>query len=309
MKIPPLNDFKSTFFDPVWLEVAASILHRHQIPYASLNRAEYGENMVFFVDARLILKIYTPVKNGFRRERSALKFANGKTTLPIPSIVAEGEIEGYYYLINTQLIGDQITRAEWLAMERGDQVALLTELATGLRKLHTRDAAKFSFDWREFLQIQVLSIADKHFGDGANPEWSESIPAYLKENLPLVPRKTAEAFLHGDVHLGNLRLTQRNGRPTIGGLFDFADCIKGFHEYEFVAIGVLMIQGQGELQREFFRAYGYSDDEMDETLRKRMMTLTLLYEYGSLKKYAERLRPDAVDYSLAELERSIWNFV
>ena len=70
-----------------------------------------------------------------------------------------------------------------------------------------------------------------------------------------------------------------------------------------------MIQGQGELQCEFFRAYGYPDHSIDEVLRTRLMLMTILYETSGLKRYAARLRPEAADYSLDELERAIWNFI
>jgi hypothetical protein len=69
-----------------------------------------------------------------------------------------------------------------------------------------------------------------------------------------------------------------------------------------------MIQGQGNLQREFFRAFGYSDSEINEEMRKRLMLLTMFYEWSDLRRYAIRLHPDAVEYSLLELERAIWNF-
>jgi hypothetical protein len=95
----------------------------------------------------------------------------------------------------------------------------------------------------------------------------------------------------------------------ISGLFDFADSLTGLHEYEFVAIGVLMIQGQGVLQREFFRAYGYLDSEINIELRRRMMLLTILYEHSSLRRYAERLGTGSEKLTLEELERAIWNFV
>ena len=111
------------------------------------------------------------------------------------------------------------------------------------------------------------------------------------------------------MHFGNLRLIEEKGSWRISGLFDFADSLRGFYEYDFVAVGVLMIQGQGELQREFFRAYGYRESEMDENLRRRLMLLTILYECADLRKYALRLKPEAVDFTLDELERSIWNFV
>jgi hypothetical protein len=70
-----------------------------------------------------------------------------------------------------------------------------------------------------------------------------------------------------------------------------------------------MIHGERELQREFFRACGYHDHEMDEEMRRRLMMLTMLYETSDLRRYAMRLRPEAVEYTLDELEREIWSFV
>jgi hypothetical protein len=39
------------------------------------------------------------------------------------------------------------------------------------------------------------------------------------------------------------------------------------------------------------------------------MLLTILYECSDLRKYALRLRPEAVNFTLEELERAIWNFI
>jgi hygromycin-B 7''-O-kinase len=309
MEIPLINEFKSTFYDPVWAEIARVILKRHDVLFRHIRRAEHGENIVFLIDNELVLKIYTPQKNGYKREKRALEFVEGKPFLHAPGIVADGEIEGFYYLITTQLGGESITRKEWLTLNKKAQFGLVTQLAYGLKELHSYDPRDIDFDWLEFLRIQVDSALDKQKGDGGNPEWIESIPPYFEKYLHLIPDKTADAFQHGDVHFGNIRVLAKDGYLKICGLFDFADSIKGFHEYEFIAVGVLMIQGQGELQREFFRAYGYKEHEIDETLRHRMMLLTMLYEYSSLRRYAERLRPEAVNYTLDELERAIWSFI
>jgi hygromycin-B 7''-O-kinase len=309
MQIPALNDFKRTFYDPVWIAVAHIILKRHQIDYTTIERAEHGENIVLLVDDQLVLKIYTPLKNGFHRERAGLQFADSRISIPIPKIIEEGEIEGFYYLIMTQFGGQTLSRRDWLALEKREQIVILIQLATSLKELHSYNSNAFDFDWREFLRIQVESAIDKQRAAGGNPEWIKSMPAYFEKYLTLIPGKTADSFQHGDVHFGNLRFEVENGSRQICGLFDFADSIKGFHEYEFVAVGVLMIQGQGELQREFFRAYGYKDGEIDITLRHRMMMLTMLYEYSSLKRYAERLGVDPMEHTLEELERAIWSFV
>ena len=308
MKIPPLNDFDRSFNDPIWLAVADLILRGYGIEFKNLSRAERGENIVVLVDDEFILKIYTPKKNGFNRERAALEFASGKTSLRISQIVAEGEIEGFQYLISERLSGRQMLRPEWLTLDRGAQIGLLTQLAYGLKELHSHDADNIDFNWGEFVKIQLASVLERQRAAGGNPEWLESLPKYLETNLSLLPERPPTVFMHGDVHFGNLQVTEDRSRPVITGLYDFADSLKGFHEYEFVAVGVLMVQGQGDLQREFFRAYGYKDSEINSDLRRRMMLLTILYEHSSLKRYAERLGPGSEKLTLEELERAIWNF-
>lgn len=308
LTLPAHNDFKARFADPIWIAAADEILRRHQLKFRELQRAEQGENVVVRVDDRLLVKIYTPLKNGFKREKAGLEFADGLSSIPIPQIVEEGEIEGYHYLVMTQLAGYEMNRADWLKLDSKTQIGFLTELAVGLKELHSVDPADFDFDWPEFLRIQIDSAVFKQQGDGGNPEWLKSMPAYLDEYAPFIPAKTADAFQHGDVHFGNLkvRLDGESLRPV--GLFDLADSIKGFHEYEFVAIGVLIMQGQRELQKEFFRAYGYSDSDIDESLYHRLWTLTMLYEYSSLRRYAERLGVNPLDYTLVQLGRAIWAF-
>jgi len=115
-------------------------------------------------------------------------------------------------------------------------------------------------------------------------------------------------MLHGDVHPMNVLLKERGGRWEASALFDFGDSFCGFREYEFVAPGVLMVQGRRELQREMLRAYGYGEAELDLNLRARLMLLTILYECSDLRKYALRLAPHAVNFTLRELEAAIWTF-
>jgi hygromycin-B 7''-O-kinase len=307
MKLPNFSDFQKRFNDPLWLEIAAEICSEHNIRFSSLSRAEHGENIVVFIDDVFILKIYRPDRRGYERERTALKFVHGKISLPVPEIVAEGEIYAFNYLITDRMRGTSMLRKEWLKIEKPAQIDLLTQLAIGMKELHQLDVVAVDFNWNNFVANQIDTVMERQRQEGGNPEWLESLPKYLETNLPLLPQPRHNSFMHGDVHFGNLRVSD-DRRPVITGLFDFADSLKGFHEYEFVAIGVLMIQGQRDLQWEFFRAYGYRDDQIDVELRRRMMLLTILYEHSSLRRYAERLSPDAHNFSLAELEKEIWAF-
>ena len=242
-----------------------------------------------------------------------LEFLSGKTSLKVPQIAAAGniaqnDIRGYDYLVMTQLGGEEIGWKEWQKADGREQAALAAKMGAALKELHSHNAGEIAFDWNAFLRHQITTVLERQRAAGANPEWLESLPRYLEEKLHLLPEAPSPVFLHGDVHFGNLRMKKERGEWVVTGLFDFADSLTGFHEYEFVAPGVLVMQGLGEAQREFFRAYGYKDNEIDETLRRRLMLLTILYECSDLRKYALRLRPEAVDYDLDRLEKAIWPF-
>ncbi len=306
MKLPATEDFKANFKSEIWLQAAENICQKHNIPFNHLERDRQGESVVFLVDKRFVIKIYIPTKNLLEREKNALELA--VTSLKTPEVVAFGEIEGYKYLVTTQLEGELMTRERWLELDEHRQISILSELADGLKELHNSDTSKINFDWHEFIERQAETCFERQKECQVNDQVLAKIPAYLEDNLKLLPTDFEHSFLHGDVHFGNLRLLQKNGKWKISGLFDFADSLKGFHEYDFLAVGLLMIQGQGHLQREFFRAYGYANREINDELRRRLMLLTMFYEWSDLRRYAIRLRDEAVDYSLLELEKAIWDF-
>jgi hygromycin-B 7''-O-kinase len=306
MKLPEHDEFISKFKDEIWSEAAKTICRKHKIPISILTRAEQGESIVFPVDENFIIKIYIPTKHQIEREINALTYA--KTSLKIPEVVAFGEIENYKYLVTTQIKGNLMTRQMWLTLDKKEQIPILEQLANGLRELHQSDKSKINFDWKKFVAHQAETCFERQKKCLVNEKVLAEIPNYLSENLKLLDENSEEVFLHGDVHFGNLRFQKQNGKWQISGLFDFADSLTGSREYDFLAVGLLMIQGQGDLQRDFFRFYGYENSEVDENLRKRLMLLTMFYEWSDLRRYAIRLRDEALDYSLLELEKAIWNF-
>ncbi len=302
------EEFDEHFQSSIWLDAAKQICRRHQISFIQLKRPKNGEHVVFLIDDSFVIKIYRPFRGCFEREKKALEFVGGRTNFKIPEIVQIGEIEGFDYILMTQLSGAALTRAVWLTLPGNEQMAFVSELAAGLKTIHSLDAESFDCDWSEFVEERAKTFVERQVAHGVNPQIIESLPEFLETNLKLLPKNYSTVFLHGDVHFGNLRVSMRNDDLQISGFFDFADSLKGFHEYEFVAVGVLMMQGQGKVQREFFRAYDYKESEIDENLRVRLMLLTILYECSNLRKYALRLKPEAVDFTLGELERAIWAF-
>ena len=147
-----------------------------------------------------------------------------------------------------------------------------------MKQIHELNAEFFDCNWAEFVKDRAETFVERQIANGVNAKIIKALPAFIEENLKLVPVNSPTVFMHSDVHFGNLRVINLNGNLEIAGLFDFADSRRGFYEYDFLAVGLLIIQGQGEIQREFFKSYGYSENELDETMRKRLMMLTMLYE-------------------------------
>lgn len=309
--IADATNYESHFNDDVWQQAAAAICARHNLPYEFLRRSQQGENIIFFVDERSVIKIFAPFRQSYLREKAALEFAYRKLGIETPAILHAGEIEGWSYLVMTQLAGFP-AREAWSEIELHERIDIVSSLGVALKSLHNHAAPlsqpALNRDWHRFIERQAQTCVERQRACGANPEWLESLPAYIAARLVLLPAEYEPVLLHGDVHLGNLLLAQGNGRWKITGLFDFGDSFCGFQEYEFVAPGVLMVQGNRELQRAFLLAYGYKESQLDMNLRARLMLLTVLYECSNLRKYALRLMPDAVNFKLDELEAAVWTF-
>ena len=313
MKLPVISnaaDYSRHFNDEVWRQAVATICARHHLPVKSLRRSLQGENIIFFADERFVVKIFAPFRDNYSRETTALAFAQGKLSIRTPELICTGEIENWQYLVMTR-IGGQASREVWASIRLQDRLEIASRLGVAMRELHAHAAqlgTALDRDWRGFIENQARDSVERQRVCGANPEWLESLPAYIAQRLPLLPAMFKPVFLHGDIHAGNLLLEVESGRWRIAGLIDFGDSLCGFQEYEFVAPGVLMLQGSSELQRALLLAYGYKESELDEELRARLMLLTVLYECSDLRKYALRLAPESLSLTLNELERAIWTF-
>src|SRR5687768_6659291 len=142
LKLPIITsaaDYASHFDDDVWQQTAELICVRHNIHYRSLRRSQQGENIVFFVDQTRVIKIFAPFRENYSRETSSHAFACGKLGIETAELLHVGEIEGWSYLVMTQLEG-QASGAVWAAVPRHDRLEIVSHLGVAMRELHAHRA-------------------------------------------------------------------------------------------------------------------------------------------------------------------------
>src|SRR3954469_9458942 len=181
LKLPVLtdaSDYHLHFNDDVWAQAAASICDRHRISYERLQRSALGENIIFFVDDKFVVKIFGPFRENYLRETAALDFAHGKLSINTPVLMHTGEIDGLSYLVMTQLAG-HASREVWASVGRRDRNEIVTRLGVAMCELHSHDAplrTALDRDWSGFIAAQARHSVERQRICGANPEWLESLP-------------------------------------------------------------------------------------------------------------------------------------
>src|ERR1051326_2191756 len=315
LRLPAIShssEYERCFRDQVWETVASEICRRNRISYTRILRSALGENIVFLVDKTFVIKIFAPFRNTYSREISALRLAHGKSPVRTPTLICNGEIEGWFYLVATQLAGSTLCNA-WDSLAAADQFEIVSGLGLGLKQLHSWEVklaeteSSNHLDWETFIERQIVVSLERV--RGMKQDWKDSLQRFLSMNLSLLPIHYKRVLLHGDLNPGNFLVETEEGQWKIAGLVDFADSLCGFHEYDFITPAIQMAFGNRRLQRALLLSYGYNERELDLHLRCRLMLLTILHESTLLQEAIQRIGPKAHELSLEKLEAEIWSFI
>ncbi len=72
-------------------------------------------------------------------------------------------------------------------------------------------------------------------------------------------------------------LSRDGGHWQLAGLFDFGDVMTGWKEYDLLGPSAFMTAGLPRRVASLFRGFGYSQGDIDSTLKRRLMALLLLH--------------------------------
>lgn len=262
--LPPLkteDDYVRLFEDDsIWLPPIRVICERHGISTASLRRTDLGTHIVFRAE-EYVIKLYCRLRRrDYAVEVACLSELNG---LPIPRLVATGDLEGWPYGIVEALEGVP-TRRIWRSIDVGQKIPIMRELGEFIRQLHSRPhVAGLPCDWGSFLRQRIARLQEHHHLSG---EWFRWTRSFVE---PLLGRKEKLVVLNCDLTSDHVFVTKVGEKWRLSGIIDFGDAMIGHPYYEFTAPLLDHAFGEPALARALFDGYGeqLSNDRMDELSR------------------------------------------
>jgi len=310
-EIKTVDDYRLVYRDAdVWLPAMHTICRRHRLDAASLEFAPPGTHVVFRVDS-LYLKLFAPPwRRDFGSERLALSRLSEGPDLPIPRLVAEGEIEGWPYVIMTAVEGVPLCDV-WDgldALAREHIAACCGKLMAAIHAVSTAGLESMAVDWPAFVVERIQERLDSLPKCGLDEQWIQDIHAFLQgDDLPpLFEPGFRPVLLSADVTDEHILVTQQEGQWELTGFIDFGDAMLGHPLYEFVAPGCCITHGSPHLLRAMLLAYGYVEDQFDETLSRQLMAYTLVHRYVEIP-YLLNMWKGWRPSSLEELDRELWS--
>lgn len=292
-----------------WLSVARDIALSHGLAATAPQAFATGTNLVIALDARLILKIFPPMlRSQFVSERAALSVLRGRLSLPIPEIVAEGERDGWPYLVITRLTGVLGSQA-WRSLPEDQKERVLAQIGESIAQVQRVPPGTLHDiepRWGAFMQRQIAGCRARHERLGLPQKFLDGLDDLLRDAAELIPMDAPPVILTGEYIPENFLLAEHGGAWRLAGLIDFGDVLTGFGEYDLLGPSAFMAAGRPRRVRSLFEGFGYSRADVNFALKRRLMALMLLHRASDPVRHIciEGWQGQADD--LVQLQELIW---
>jgi hygromycin-B 7''-O-kinase len=292
---------------PRWLPIAIDIARSHGLDVRSPQVFATGTNLVVGLSDHLILKIFPPLLRAqFVSERGSLTQLAGRLSLPIPEIVAEGERDGWPYLIITRLAGTLGSDA-WPSLPEAQKERLLRQIGetiAAVQRAPLGPLGRIEPRWDEFMRGQMAGCRARHARLGLAPKFLAGLDDLLRDAADLIPMDAPPVILIGEYIPENFLLACRDDQWSLAGLFDFGDVLTGWRDYDLLGPSAFMAAGRPGRVRSLLEGFGYA--EPDDALKRRLMALMLLHRASDLNSHIciEGWQEQAND--LVALQELIW---
>jgi hygromycin-B 7''-O-kinase len=311
-KIDTLESYRRIYRDAeVWLPAMRAICQRHSLDASRLEFAPPGTHVVFTIGGPY-LKLFAPLWPGdFAPERLVLNRLSEGRDLPVPTprLVAEGEIEGWPYLVMTAVEGVPVCQV-WDGMDATDRERVAVrcgELMAALHTVPTEGLEAIAVDWPAFVEGQKHECIDGIGRAGLDKRWTREVRDFFAGLPPLFELGFEPVLLSADVTDEHILVGQRKGRWEVTGYIDFGDAMLRHPDYEFAAPGCCITRGSPRLQRAMLLAYGYTEEHLGADLARRLMAYTLIHKFINVPELLKLLGlPETA--RLEVIQEGLWAF-
>jgi hygromycin-B 7''-O-kinase len=292
-----------------WLPVVRDVARSHRILDAVSHVFATGTNIVAALGERLILKLFPPMlRSQFVSERASLSELRGRLSVPIPEIVAEGERDGWPYLVITRLAGALGSQA-WPSLPEAQKERLLGEIGATIAEVQRVPPGPLLAvepRWDAFMGGQIAGCRVRHERLGLSPKFLAGLDDLLRDAAELIPMNAAPVILTGEYIPENFLLAGDGGEWRLAGLIDFGDVMTGWGEYDLLGPSAFMAAGVAGRVKSLFDGFGYSRADVDFALKRRLMALMLLHRASDPVRHVciEGWQERADD--LVQLQDLIW---
>jgi hygromycin-B 7''-O-kinase len=312
LSLPAVTDlaaFRAYRAEPSrWLPVARDVARSHGVICSEPVVFGTGTNLVVSFND-LILKIFPPFHRGqFISERSTLRVLAGQLSIDVPRLVAEGERDGWPYLIITLLSG-VLAADVWAELDEADKESVLRQLGktiAGVQRVPPGELIGIAPSWPDFLQAQIAGCRARHERLGLAAKFLDGLDDLLRDARELIPTQAPPVILVGEYIPENFLLSRDGGGWRVSGLFDFGDVFTGFGDYDLLGPSAFMSAGRPGRVRSLLEGYGYTDADIDDRLKRRLLALMLLHRASDPNRHI--CIPDwpSKAANLRELQQLIW---
>lgn len=291
-----------------WLPVVIEIARRANLDAVSPISFKTGTNLVVDLNGAAILKIFPPLyATQFAVERIALRQLDGRLSVPIPRILAEGEDNGWSWLIITKLLGT-VGSEVWHVLSEQERIAILGDIGRTIAEVQAVDPGELlemQPAWPDFIKRQAEACITRHRSQGLKTSLLADLPALLHAAPSVLPADVQPVILTGEWIPENLLLTETSTGWKLAAVIDFGDVMTGWREYDLLGPSTFMCAGVPGRLQSFLEGYGVTPEDYDDAMRRRLTTLMMLHGASDMRGIAIPDWQSSVR-TLGDLEDLIW---
>jgi hygromycin-B 7''-O-kinase len=292
-----------------WLPAVLDIARGHGLPHADPRMFSSGTNLVVALDDGLVLKVFPPMLRAqFISERASLSQLRGRVKIPIPEIVLEGERDQWPYLVITRLRG-MLGAQAWPDLPEEQKESVLGQIGEAIaevQRVPVGELSRIEPRWDRFMFKQIEGCRARHERLGLPRKYLDGLDDLLADAVTLIPMNAPPVILTGEYIPENFLLSHETGDWRLSGLIDFGDVLAGWGEYDLLGPSAFMTAGRPRRVRSLFEGFGYSNADINPTLKRRLMALLLLHRASDPNRHIciDGWQQKAGD--LFELQEMLW---